>query len=77
MNILQLIANIGSENIQVQYLDECTVRAQATKAGTHVTFGTTALTPGDLLTGKGKYGIVLWMDRDMTTKIFKENASKK
>lgn len=65
MTIEELIHAVGSENIRVQYVHECLVRAQTVKRGVDLTIGTVAVTQGDLLSAEWQnVGILLWVPRD-------------
>ena len=61
MNIIQLLDEVGHTKLTFQYLHECVVRATSTRGGTNVTFGTTEMTPADLVSTPRKVGVVVWM----------------
>ena len=66
MKLSELIVAVGDENIQVQWLKECVVGAEMKKLGTHVTFGTTAISPVEVAIGEGRnVGVILWLPRNL------------
>lgn len=62
MNLSELIATVGDDNVKLQNLDQCADSLDWTvKRGTKVTFGTEiALTPN----GTEMLGLVVWLPRD-------------
>lgn len=73
MNITELVAKIGPENILVQPLNECIVNATSLKkhpGDTRVTFITNQFSPGDLLGREGcKIGLILWFPKHISDRI--------
>jgi hypothetical protein len=66
MDLSDLIATYGNENVQFQNLDECAGELKKTKNGTTVKFGT----PQSFnFNGLHKLGLVLWLDRDRVKEI--------
>ena len=66
MNLSDLIAAYGNENVEFQNLDECYSALNLTKKGTMITFGTPQ--PFDL-NGTKKLGLVMWFDRERVKEI--------
>lgn len=68
MTLSEMITNIGEDKIAVQMLlDAVTNVKSSPRSGrgvSAVTFLTTHLSPGDLITQGGEVGIVLWVKRD-------------
>lgn len=65
MNLGDLINAFG-EDVQFQLVDECAVNARMVRGGTHLTIGTDAITPRDLIIDpdkRSKMGFVVWLDR--------------
>lgn len=76
MSIVELINAVGVDDTQVQYLDKCMESARKVKAGTCITFGTTAVSALELLNGDSKMaGMVVWFPRDKLKKALKEGRS--
>ncbi len=67
MSIIELLEKVGPENVRVQYLHECALRAQKTKLGCQVTFATSEITPNDLLSAPSKIGIIVWIPKEKYT----------
>lgn len=66
MKLSELIATIGDENVECQFLSASLAGSQKlTKAGTQITFITKAASVMDLIDPKSpKVGIVIWLPRD-------------
>lgn len=62
--LVDLLTRIGDEKIALQNLDADIIGAQSRKGGfTELRFGTRCTTPGEVLNGDGRLGLVLWLDR--------------
>lgn len=61
MKTSELIAAIGDENVTIQFLDSCLIRADMTKKGSKITFGSDVRLQLDKIE---KSGMIVWMDRD-------------
>lgn len=62
MGLIQLLTDIGDENIKVQYIDECTSQYNYTaKRGNKLTVHTDEEFDSR---GMQRFGIVLWVDRE-------------
>lgn len=65
MNLGELFAKVGDENLKFQLLNQCLLGVQATKTkGNRVTFATDAITPDEILRNDGAVGVVVWVPRD-------------
>jgi len=64
MSIIELLEKVGPENVKVQYLHECILSANASKKGNQITFGTHEYGPADVVSDKGKIGMIVWIPRD-------------
>lgn len=65
MNLSTLLQIVGEENVQIQRLNECMVGAQHTRRGTHITFGTQAVSALELLTNSERnVGIIVWIPKE-------------
>ena len=74
MGIVELVTEIGDENIRAQFLDQCAINLDwSKKKGTKITFGTeVGINP---TTGTDKLGIVIWLDREAVKAVIaKEKA---
>lgn len=76
MNMLELINAIADQPdaVRFQLLSDCMSGNVSTgKNGvTKITFQTKNFSCGDILTGKGRIGVVLWLDRDAAVKAQKK-----
>jgi hypothetical protein len=63
MTIVELLAEVGADNIKYQKLDECLIRAHSAKRGVDITFGTSETGVAELMAGDGPFGFILWIDR--------------
>lgn len=61
MKTPELIAVIGDQNVAIQFLDNCMIRADMTKTGSKITFGTDVRLQIDKIE---KSGMIVWMDRE-------------
>lgn len=63
MNIIEFLDEVGHTNLKHQYLHECVQGAVQRRGHTQVKFGTTEITPNDLLNPQ-RIGVIVWMDRE-------------
>lgn len=70
MKLSALIATVGDENVECQFLSDCLDGNQKlSKRGTQVTFTTKAVSVMDLIDpASAKIGIVVWLPRDAVNK---------
>lgn len=62
--LVDLLTRIGDDKIELQNLDQCLMGASSRKRGfTELRFLTQSTTPGEVMTGDGRIGLVLWLDR--------------
>lgn len=67
MKISELIAKVGDDNVKIQALDGCLIKADySAKSGTKITFGTDAQLLPD---GTKEMGIIVWLPREEVKKI--------
>ncbi len=66
MDLSDLIAAYGNDNVEFQMLDECASDLNMNKGITKITFGTPQ--PIDLK-GTRKLGLVMWFDRERVKEI--------
>ena len=64
MSIHELLAKFDAKDLLVQYMDEAIAKADAGPRGCKVTFGTDALTPGNLASDSHPVGVLVWIPRD-------------
>lgn len=70
MSIVDMLVAVGIEHVQYQMLHGCLVGARQVKHGTHITFGTQAVTPADYVNSKpGRVGIVIWVPVDQWERV--------
>lgn len=62
--ITALIQAIGDENIGVQALDTCMTNISQKNGVVKITFGTNAVTAGDVISNTGRRGLIIWCDED-------------
>lgn len=81
MTIIELLEHVGQENIMLQWLPECQIRAQSTKQGAQITFGTTGVSTNELaaeaLTGQPpkNLGMILWLPVERLPEAIKAKLS--
>jgi hypothetical protein len=71
MSIIELLQQVGVENVDVQPLNECVTNAVAKKDGVHlITFPTHKLTCRDVMLPDQSQmvGLVVWIPRDKIPK---------
>ena len=74
MNISELLAAIGNDNVQWQSLDQCADALTMNGDTTRITFGTEQRLT---LSGTERYGMVIWLDRQaIADALAKEKAAK-
>lgn len=67
MNLSELIAAVGDENVQLQNLDDCADSLDwSSKRGLKVTFGSEMLLTPD---GTERLGLVIWLPRDVVAAV--------
>lgn len=72
MNLSELFAKIGDENLKFQLLSQCLLSVQATKTnGNRITFATNAITPDEILKNDGPVGVVVWVPREKWIEVTK------
>jgi hypothetical protein len=70
IGITELLAKVGDDNINIQALDSCLIRADyAHKNWTVISFGTNQPL---LHSGTLDMGVIVWMPRDKVEKILRE-----
>ena len=64
MNILQLIEQIGVDNVNVQSVQTATVKIADKKRtkDTEITIATNEINANDYATNTGKVGLIIWLD---------------
>jgi hypothetical protein len=71
MSIIELLNQVGLENVKVQFLSECMTRAdwRNKKKATEIAFMTSEVTVGNLLRGTlgEKIGVIIWIPKDKLT----------
>lgn len=74
MGLTELLQKIGDENVQVQMLDNSTVSVEDKNRtnDVEVTFATHNTNCNEFYTGKGKVGLVVWIDREDWNKAIKK-----
>lgn len=65
MNLLELVDEIGLDNISVQPLNESISNIVTSGEEAKVTFYTTELTPDDMMSDTGNVGLILWVDKQV------------
>ena len=74
MNVIELVSQIGIENVKIQSIGQSLIKASVKKGHTEITFGT-EITPIEIIGDKPeKIGLILWMDGNRVREI-KEKAS--
>ena len=64
--LAELFAKIGNDNLVYQNLRNSADNVSRTREGDFkVTFYTDQITANDFLAGKGKIGLVVWVDQDV------------
>ena len=63
ITIGKAIEKLG-QNVCFQYLDECTLSCKKNKGDTAITFVTNEYTPDNFMRNDGKFGIVVWVDKE-------------
>ncbi|MGL5529073.1 MAG: hypothetical protein ACRDCI_12010 [Plesiomonas shigelloides] len=63
--LVELFSEIGNDNLEYQNLISAMEKITKTKDGaSRIQFLTESITPNDVMSGDGKVGIVVWVDRD-------------
>ncbi|MGL5280631.1 MAG: hypothetical protein ACRC8W_02615 [Plesiomonas shigelloides] len=63
--IVELFNEIGNDNLSYQNLTDAMEKITKTKGGaSRIQFLTEAITPNDVMSGSGKAGIVVWVDKE-------------
>lgn len=61
-SIDKVLAQIGAENVKVQYLGECMSNIKTGKNETEISFVTQELTANDAVSGSTKTAMIVWVD---------------
>lgn len=61
-SIDKVLAQIGVENVSVQYLGECMTNIKTGKKETEISFVTQELTANDAMRGSSKTAMIVWVD---------------
>lgn len=72
MSIHDLLAKFDAKDLRVQFIHDYIEKAVANRKGCRVTFRTDVVTPGDLLTGTGPVGVLVWIPQDKWKAMQKE-----
>tara|TARA_R110000824_G_scaffold205804_4_gene390745 strand:+ start:291 stop:521 length:231 start_codon:yes stop_codon:yes gene_type:complete len=62
--ILDLLAEVGVDNIEYQTLNASLVNAKQKGRDTELSFLTNQITTTDVAIGSGKKGIIIWVEAD-------------
>lgn len=65
IGLTQLINSIGDDRIKVQMLDDCMSGIRSSSKLSTITFKTDVINATDVATGGGKFGFIVWVDRDV------------
>lgn len=63
VSITDLLTAIGSDNIRFQDVMDSMESIKSKKGCTVISFATDAVSPGDVITGSGPKGLVIWFDK--------------
>ena len=73
MKLSELILKVGDDKVRFQILQNALSGISLGKEGdSTVTFFTNAITPNDVMQGKGKIGLVVWIPREEWEKVAKD-----
>ena len=73
MKLSELILKVGDDKVRFQILQNALSGISLGKEGdSKVTFFTNAITPNDVMQGKGKIGLVVWIPREEWEKVAKD-----
>lgn len=72
MNIGELLATIGSENIKFQMLEVAMTNISTGKKCSKITFETNALNATNVACNSGPVGMIVWLPRDKYNAIVAE-----
>lgn len=61
-SIDKVLAQIGADNVKVQYLGECMTNIKTGKNETEISFVTQELTANDAVSGSTKTAMIVWVD---------------
>jgi len=65
MNIINFLDEAGGSRLNFQLLPQCVIGATRRKKFTEIRFGTNALEPSDLISGKPRnVGVIVWIPRE-------------
>jgi len=70
MNLSELIARYGDNQVTFQKLDDCAESLAMTKRGSRITFVTSELIAPN---GTVKLGLVVWLDRERVKAVIAES----
>ena len=65
VSITDLLTAVGSDNIRFQDVMSSMENIKSRKGATIISFATDAMSPGDVVTGSGPKGLVLWIDQSL------------
>lgn len=65
VSITDLLTAVGSDNIRFQDVMSSMENIKSSKGATIISFATDAMSPGDVVTGSGPKGLVLWIDQSL------------
>lgn len=81
VGISEALAIVGDENIRLQNIRSCALHSKDNDVAgdTDITFRTDQINSTDLVSGNGKVGIIVWVDKDAMDKAIEEvnNAKPK
>lgn len=72
VSITDLLTAVGSDNIRFQDVMSSLENIKSSKGTTIISFATDAMSPGDVVTGSGPKGLVLWIDQSLMQQRFNE-----
>ena len=66
MGIIELLENIGEDNLRLQYVNNSFLTSKDKKRtkDTEITFATSEINTTQLCSNTGKVGIIVWVDRE-------------
>lgn len=78
MTIVELITEVGLENVGIQHLDECIVGATAKKrGGVEVRFITHSMSVKDAWTCEGeRQALIVWLPRKKVAEAFRDGIKR-
>lgn len=65
ITITELLTEVGDDKLNFQLIHQCMTGITKKKSGeSEVKFLTDAMTPDDVMSGGGRVGLVIWIERD-------------